>query len=286
MNYIEVAKDTLNILSKKKYTNLHGQIIDLSSILDYSVKNSKLYKPDSTFDLSNQMINYFPNITVKNISTLQAAEEFGNDDVCVLNFASAKHPGGGFTWGAQAQEETVARASGLYSSLIEFPEFYDDNKRSQSKSIGLYLDYAIYTPICPIFKNDDCQLLPIPYFTSVVTSPAPNRREEESDFDEWVETNNIPDDIASLYYEFMIAIIDDVFYNRMIQVLKIMAKHGHRNIVLGAWGCGVFGNYPDVVADLFKMALKEVPYFDNIVFAIYSKNEYDTNLLAFKEVFG
>lgn len=287
MNYIEVAKDTLNILRKKKYTNSNGQVVDLTNILDFSVKNSELYKPDSIFDTSNLKQNTSPKITIKNTSTLLAAKEFGDmyGNVCVLNFASAKHPGGGFTWGAAAQEETIARASGLYASLIEFPEYYEENKRSQAKNKGLYLDYAIYTPDCPVFKNDECELLDEPYLMSVVTSPAPNRTEEENDIDEFAEQNDLSEDEFGLYYDFVEDLISTTFYNRMIQVLNIMAKHGHRNIVLGAWGCGVFGNAAHDVVELFRNALEKVPYFDNIVFAIYAKDENDYNLYSFQEGF-
>ncbi len=57
---------------------------------------------------------------------------------------------------------------------------------------------------------------------------------------------------------------------RVIRVLAIAAAHGHAALVLGAWGCGVFGNDPDEVAGLFRDAL-DGPFrgaFTRVVFAI------------------
>jgi len=53
-------------------------------------------------------------------------------------------------------------------------------------------------------------------------------------------------------------------------VLQLLAQGGAVDIVLGAWGCGVFGNEPLTVAKLFKQHLscKFKGHFRKVVFAI------------------
>lgn len=283
-DYKAVAKDTLNILKNKSYINNLGQEVDFEFELDWCVEKSELYKPN--YQVAEYHKKYIPNITVTNETTLQAAYRLKDKNPCVLNFASAKHPGGGFTWGAKAQEETIARASGLYSSLIEFPEYYEENKKSQAKNIGHYLDYAIYSPLVPVFRDDDCKLLDEVYKVSVVTSPAPNWANIVADIsDKCTENNKQDDSLFDDEYDRALEEVEVVLYNRMLQVLNIMQEKGHTTIVLGAWGCGVFGNDPEIVASLFKKALNEVPCFDEVVFAIYADKESHV-YKAFEREFG
>jgi uncharacterized protein (TIGR02452 family) len=58
--------------------------------------------------------------------------------------------------------------------------------------------------------------------------------------------------------------------DRVDRALTIMAHHGHRHLVLGAWGCGVFANDPEVVADQFALSLfgPFAGVFDEVVFAV------------------
>ena len=42
---------------------------------------------------------------------------------------------------------------------------------------------------------------------------------------------------------------------RILKILAIGVLHRHDSIVLGAWGCGAFGNDPDKIAELFERAL-------------------------------
>ena len=58
---------------------------------------------------------------------------------------------------------------------------------------------------------------------------------------------------------------------RAARVLQIAAAHRHRQLVLGAWGCGVFSNDPAVVAAAFAHALSRALWFDHIVFAIHDR---------------
>jgi len=58
-------------------------------------------------------------------------------------------------------------------------------------------------------------------------------------------------------------------------VLAVAAAHRHRRLVLGAWGCGVFGNDPAAVADAFAQWLASPLFagaFDQVVFAILDKS--------------
>ena len=75
---------------------------------------------------------------------------------------------------------------------------------------------------------------------------------------------------------------------RVRTVLHAAASTGRRNVVLGAWGCGAFGNDPTAVATLFKQELDRLLRgdgirrpFDRVVFAILGKN-----LAPFEKVFA
>jgi uncharacterized protein (TIGR02452 family) len=83
-------------------------------------------------------------IEVKNETTLAAARrllDLARKPVA-LNFASATHPGGGFLSGGLAQEESLARSSGLYACLRNNPMY----EYHRSNYDPLYSNYAIYSP--------------------------------------------------------------------------------------------------------------------------------------------
>merc|ERR1712100_677620 len=71
--------------------------------------------------------------------------------------------------------------------------------------------------------------------------------------------------------------IDVTMQRRMAYVLEMMAYHGHRDIVLGSFGCGVFGNDIEKVYRGFRSILHNdlAGYFDNVYFPCTSKEHYD-----------
>src|SRR5262249_38608560 len=150
----------------------------------------------------------------------------GEGSVAALNFASAKDPGGGFLNGSQAQEESLARSSALYASLLRGWEFYDRHRASPS---CLYLDAMIVSPGCPVFRDDDGTLLEEPQLVTIITSPALNAG---------AAADNRPEELPR---------IPEVFRRRSEYGLALAASQGANRLVLGAWGCGVFRNDPAVV---------------------------------------
>ncbi len=186
-------------------------------------------------------------IEVQNETTLSAARRLldGGLNPVVLNFASATTPGGGFLDGGRAQEEYLARSSALVAS-IGHSNMYDYHRTSWTP---FYSDYAIYSPDVPVFRADDGTLLSVPYEISMITCAA-------------VNANKVPAEEQSR--------IADVMASRFARVLHIGLAHNHDAIVLGAWGCGAFGNDPSAIAGLFRSALQGPSGrgYRHVVFAI------------------
>lgn len=76
----------------------------------------------------------------------------------------------------------------------------------------------------------------------------------------------------------------------MDRVLAVAAHHGHDVLVLGAWGCGVFANDPEAVADWFARLLTgDGPFrgvFRHVVFAVLDRSGDGGNLQPFARCFG
>lgn len=267
---IDIVNDTINCIDNGKYTNQHGRIFYFDD-----VTRNTLYEPNSLesfFIKTNQRINIHPNTKIIKSTTLDAAKEFEND-ICVLNFASAISLGGGVFRGSVAQEESICRASTLLGSLKNCTEYYKANISHHMEDCwqrNLYTDNIIYSPIVTVFKSEDGEYLDNPYKISVVTSPAPMMKTilNESDYHD------------KLFYDE----INNVIFIRIIKIIATMVSNKHRNIILGAWGCGAFGNDPEVIANYFKQALNIFPYFDNIIFAIYDEEDSE-RFIAFKNEF-
>ncbi len=166
---------------------------------------------------------------------------------------------------ARAQEESLCRASALYE-CINGNAMYRHHAPMPG---GFYSNYAIYSPAVPVFKDDDGQPLDEPYLCAFVTSPAVNTGVYRKE-----HTSGRRD------------VVRDEMADRIEKVLTIMAGHGHDAAVLGAWGCGVFKNDPEVIAELFANALRTrfAGVFAKVVFAVLSSD--GETIRPFEERFG
>jgi uncharacterized protein (TIGR02452 family) len=156
-------------------------------------------------------------IAVQDASTLSACRQLRQrfDRVGLLNFASAKNPGGGFLGGARAQEESLARSSGLYSCLLTQPAFYAFHR---AQGTCLYSDRVIFAPDVPVIVDDHQRPLDAPFMVSMLTCPAVNFGALE---------RNEPDRLPE---------VEAVMARRVRMVLAVACAHDIQALVLGALG--------------------------------------------------
>lgn len=286
---IKILHETLRILKRGSY-KVNGRTVHLK-LSGEAMKKVLVLLPENVQDICEK--NDFEQIYVSgrchydciNKDSFTAAKQlkakdgkvFGQGEkqkpVLVLNMANPVHPGGGVRRGARAQEEDLCRNSSLLLSL-------------ESKSVAKYYEYnrvlntymgsdaMIITPEVEIIRNANGQLLNETTVVSVLTCAAPMvRRGKEG--------------MSEKEYRYMI-------YHRIIGMLKCAAYFGYKNLVLGAWGCGAFGNDARLMSDLFYKALKELDFhglkekdlFQDITFAVLDRTPEQYNFKEFDRNFA
>lgn len=197
--------------------------------------------------------------------------------VCVLNFASSVSPGGGVTSGSQAQEESLCRVSTLYPALSHesvrpfYTRHWDMIRAKAMKRENR--DDCIYTPGVVVVREDRGEEALLPksayYQVDVITCAAPDLR-AVLDGSRYAPTWN---ELLTL------------LRRRWRRILSLAAAHGVQVLILGAFGCGVFANPPQLVAAAFEQASEGMDCcFETIEFAIYSNNPEAPNLVAFSNL--
>lgn len=241
-----LGHEAVAIAKSGEYHVAAGVKVSIRARIDHAVQGTISYPPDEKI-IAAQVENSETVIEVENETTLSAGRRLlqaGLNPV-ILNFASATSPGGGFLDGARAQEEYLARSSSLYACIRTSPmytfhrAYYDP----------LYSDYLIYSPGVPIIRDDNGNLLERPYTISMITCAA-------------VNANKLPSHRRQE--------IGPAMWQRILKVLAVGMAHRHDSIVLGAWGCGAFGNDGSEIARLFHKGLAEnfAGAYRRVIFAI------------------
>lgn len=233
------------------YENEISECVNRTKVYDQTFSCTKNFEIKDDFDQK---------IMVEDIDSVQAVFRYGYEGkVAVLNFADYKNPGGKFLEGSSAQEEMLCHSSFLYNVLSEFDEDYYAFNRL-TKNFALYTDHALYSPDV-LFIEGDAEIC-----VDVITCAAPNKYTakkycDKSDFD-----------------------CNYAMEDRIHFMLDIAKEEEVETLILGAWGCGVFGNDPEFVANAFKKELEKYysDTFENIIFAIPGGMNY----MVFKMVFG
>ncbi len=146
-------------------------------------------------------------------------------------------------------------------------EFYEFHR--QQKNL-LYGDRIIYSPNVPVFRDDAGNLLDRPYLLSFIISPAPNAGAIAKN------TPHLSTDVGN------------VLQTRATKILALVSNLGYAQIILGAWGCGVFRNSPELVAAAFKEQLdgRCKGKFDRVIFAVLDSSAERVIFNAFDRYFA
>lgn len=285
---IAILNNTLEILKWRRY-RVNGRVVKLK--LKRKQMEEAAFFPPETIDRLN-ISGIFQNpgtagrccYSCENMDSFSLARiretetaplrSLKDKPVLVLNMANPVNPGGGVRRGARAQEEDLCRRSSLLLSLEgrRAASYYESNRFLYS---DMGTDAVMIHPRVEVFREADGRLLDETFIVSVMTCAAPYLRYG-------MEALSMP---VQQYQE--------LFYRRIIGMLKTAAFSGYRYLVLGAFGCGAFNNDAHIVSDLFYRALKNFEsdgqrqgdVFRRVDFAVLDRSAAQYNYLEFKRNF-
>ena len=234
------------------------------------IKGVKLYTPEQVARLPKQNVseNEPVRITLRNQDTLEAAFELHqrrketDKPVLILNFANPHRPGGGIRSKPGTQEEHLCVKTTVLCSLEteEAWPFYQTNLDCGTQA---QTDTILISPNTMVIRNPDLSLRedPFPIAVMTVSAPIASRMEQEE----------LPN-------------LENILRCRIRGMLRAAAVEGYTRLVLGAWGCGNFGNDPELVAKLFHEALQG--YFEEVTMAVFDNSEDKCRYSCFEKYFG
>ncbi|MCD7738564.1 MAG: TIGR02452 family protein, partial [Lachnospiraceae bacterium] len=292
----EILEDTLGILENGSFEK-EGQEIKLSFSPE-QMRKIQVFLPEKIDELRTEEVSAPETASVtdnvesagertqamsgcmfgcENMDALVLAQrkylelkEKGDSDpkVLVLNLASSTHPGGQTRKGASAQEEDLCRRSSLLLSLEsnDAKKYYDYNN---ARKTHMGSDGVMISPCVEVIRDASSETLSEPFPISVMSCAAPMIRLGL-------------EGMSQQEYEIML-------YRRIQGMLLVAASQNYRHLILGAFGCGVFGNDAAVVSDLFYHVIQKLTYcgkgsgqlFDSIDFAVLCRPEKDYNYREF-----
>lgn len=178
-------------------------------------------------------------------------------DLAVLDFASFTNPGGGYIRGSWAQEEALCAESFLYNVLEKQGDWYGENRR-RNINCDLYRNRALVIPKVRFSREK------IHAYADVLVVAAPNARRarEEYKVDE--------------------AALVRAMRDRIHFALDIVDALGHKQVVLGAWGCGVFGWEAELVSELFREELASGSHGIELAIFAVPRDRFNENLACFE----
>ncbi len=268
-NNIRLFNDTLSICRKGCY-RINGKEVQFP-LTGTELSEIIVFLPDEVHELTFNSEKIEPSechFSCENKDAFSlASERLSEGKVLVLNLASGSRPGGGICDGANGQEEDLCRKSTLYLSLSSetAKAYYEYGNHLDSR---LNTDSVMVSPHVLVIRGENEELLDTPYEVAVITCAAPMIRmglegKTEKEYEE-------------------------LLYNRVKGIITVAATQGYKNLILGAFGCGVFGNDARLVSSIFKKVFDELPLnpFTHVDFAVLCKDEKtDYNYQEFNKRF-
>lgn len=241
---VSLGNEAVEIVRSGKYRSPRGTEVVIAEAVSKAIASKLSIPPATVLPAASNGGFETTVVEVANETTLGAARRLralGHEPLA-LNFANGKYAGGGFLSGARAQEETLCRSGALFATLDGDPMYAAHARRPTPDST----DWCILSPEVPIFRTDQGTLLEEPWNLSIITCAAP---------------------VASRIGQGKAIVL---MRQRIERILMVAHAYGYEALVLGAWGCGAFGNDPRETAKALFAAL-EGPMagcFRYVVFAV------------------
>jgi uncharacterized protein (TIGR02452 family) len=186
-------------------------------------------------------ITFVENDTASACYDLVAHQHCDENSIAALNFASDRVPGGGWINGMAAQEENLFYRSDYSRTLLR--NFYP-----------LKDDELVFSPAVTFFRDRDFRLLSNPVTVGCIACAAIRH----------------PKIVSGGKYE---KSQYDLTCEKVRSIYRTALAHGRTTLVLGAFGCGVFGGSPSVTIAIFRKVNGEFAgRFKEIVFAVIGEN--------------
>jgi len=254
-----LGQSALAVIAAGAYSNVAGQPVHWGAAVAAAVAAKRSLPAEAVLPQVGPVGFTVTQVQVVNESTLATARRLTATArrVLVLNFANGLHPGGGFQQGNRGQESLLCRSSALFATLSADPMYASHAARPLPDST----DWAILSPDVPVFRADDGTPLDQPWPLGILTCAAPY-------------APKLGQEAAA-----------DRMQTRIRRVLAIARAFGYTGLVLGAWGCGTYGNDPARIAAIFHEALKEqAGAFQSVVFAIADWSPERRYLAPFRDL--
>ena len=212
--------------------------------------------------VKTQVEGRVPEVRVLDADAVAAILENGRGraeycDLAVLDFASFTNPGGGYIRGSWAQEEALCAGSFLYNVLEGQGDWYGENRR-RNINCDLYRNRALAVPKVRFSREK------IHAYADVLVVAAPNARRAREEY-------KVKEDA-----------LVRAMRDRIRFALDIVDALGHRQVVLGAWGCGAFGWDADLVAELFREELAAGAHGIELAIFAVPRDRFNDHLARFE----
>lgn len=222
-------------------------------------ENDRIFRESDFQEMRSETITEIPEIqpitqkkplhvdeNTEKLTTVECILAHSGKRMIALNFANAMYPGGGYVLGGNAQEESLCRASMLFYTIRTQKGFY---RKNRLHVLPDYTDTMIYSENVPVIRNEHGELLEKPVLCDFITCPAVNRT-----FAKFMFTSRR---------------IDHKMLVRIGKIIKLAVSKNPEVLILGAFGCGMFGNKQKKVLPMFeKIINKYVPDNIEVIFAV------------------
>lgn len=228
MNYLQIKHENDQLFKDRHYPDMQSEV--------FLNPTAQPVQRKSVFQVDQHLIC---------TDTISAILMHGTGRTIALNFANAMFPGGGYILGGNAQEEALCRASMLFYTIRTAKQYYHANRMHIFPD---YTDHMIYSRNVPIIRDNSGDILDSPEYCDFITCPAVNRT------------------FAKFFFSQKKLTL--IMENRINKIIQLCALQNPDMLILGAFGCGVFGNRREIVYPLFERAInKYIPDDTAVLFA-------------------